>query len=156
MVTEDENSTLDARSTGGGKLGGESESIGMFGNAPRRDLHVPEHADAMRSLRQETEGLYATARLLYLGSGSLGAAAAELRNIESQPPEMQSFNSLHRKVLHRLKESQVEIANDVVLPMPVSTVSRTGGAAIQDVDLNDIAEEYRGIVSDYYKGLEEE
>jgi hypothetical protein len=62
----------------------------------------------------------------------------------------------HRKVLCRLQESQLEIANDVVLPMTVSAVSRTGGAAIQDVDLNDIGEEYRGIVSDCYKGLEDE
>ena len=62
MVTEDENSTMDARATGGGKLGGESETIGMFGKAPRRDLHTANHGNSPTQLRQETEAVYATAR----------------------------------------------------------------------------------------------
>jgi len=153
QVTEDENSTLDAKSTGGGKLGGESETVGMFANAPRRDTHVPDHG-APTSLRQETEALYAAARLLYLGTGTLGAASREMRGLEAKTRDMKGFESLHRKVLRRLRESQVEIANDVVLPMPVSTVSKTGGAAVQDVDISQISDDYRDIVSDYYKGLE--
>jgi hypothetical protein len=153
-VTEDEASTLDARATGGGKLGGESESLGMFGNAPRRDLNMPEHAAAAQVLRRETEALYAAARLLYLGTGSLGTAAAELKSIEGRTDTMQDFTALHRQVMRRLKQSQVEIANNMVLPMPVSTAAATGGAAIQDVDIGRIGEAYRSMVGEYYKGIQ--
>jgi archaellum component FlaC len=156
MVTEDEDSTMDARSTGGGKLGGESESIGMFGKAPRRDLHTPDHGTGPTQLRQETEALYATARLLYLGTGSLGTAARELRGVESAAKKMRDFGSLHRRVLRRLEDTQVELNSGVVLPMPVTSVSKTGGAATDDVDVSKISEEYRDIVSDYYRSLETE
>ncbi|MBT3377715.1 MAG: hypothetical protein HN742_06195 [Lentisphaerae bacterium] len=156
MVTEDEDSTMDARSTGGGKLGGESESGGMFGKAPRRDLHTEDHGMTPMKLRQETEALYATARLLYLGTGSLGTAARTLRGIEMAPQKMKKLGSLHRRVLRRLEDTQVELANGVVLPMPVASVSKTGGAVSDDVDINQISEEYRDIVSDYYRSLETE
>ncbi len=153
MVTEDEDSTMDARSTGGGKLGGESESIGMFGKAPRRDLHTPEHGTAPTKLRQETEALYATARLLYLGTGSLGTVARELRGVEDAKHKMRNFGSLHRRVLRRLEDTQVELSSGVVLPMPVASVSKTGGAVTEEVDIGQISEEYRDIVSDYYRSL---
>lgn len=154
-VTEDEDSTMKARGTGGGKLGGESESEGMFGQAPRRDLHVPDHALAASALRRETEALYATARLLYLGTGSLGAAAAEMRQLEHEKRDMENFATLHQRVVRRLQQSQIEIGNDVVLPMPVASVSaETGGAAIQDVDVSRISAEYRDIISEYYRSLD--
>ena len=156
QVTEDENSTLDAKSTGGGKLGGESESQGMFDNAPRRDQHVPDHG-AQAKLRRETEALYATARLLYLGTGKLGSVARDMRELERQDiPEMQSFDSLHKKVMRSLDESRVEIDSGVVLPMPVNTINESGGAASQDIDISKIHEEYRGVISDYYKGLSDD
>ncbi|MCK5802440.1 MAG: hypothetical protein KAI66_06390 [Lentisphaeria bacterium] len=154
MVTEDENSTMDARSTGGGKLGGESETIGMFGKSARRDLHTADHGNAPMKLRQETEAIYATARLLYLGTGSLGNAARELRGVETAQKRMKSFGSLHRRVLRRLEDTQVELNSGVVLPMPVITVSKAGGAVTDDVDISKISEEYRDIVSDYYRSLE--
>jgi hypothetical protein len=154
MVTEDEDSTMNARATGGGKLGGESESIGMFGNAPRRDLHTKDHGDSPTQLRQETEALYAKARLLYLGTGRLGNVSRELRGIESAGDKIQTMGSLHRRVLRRLEDTQVEMNSGVVLPMPVATVSKTGGAVNDDVDMNQISEEYRDIVSDYYRSLE--
>ncbi len=155
MVTEDEGSTMDARATGGGKLGGESETIGMFGKAPRRDLATASHGNSPTKLRQETEAVYATARLLYLGTGSLGTAARELRGVENAAGKMKEFGSLHRRVLRRLEDTQVEMNSGVVLPMPVATVSQTGGAATDDVDINKISEEYRDIVSDYYRSLQD-
>jgi len=153
QVTEDEDSTLDARATGGGKLGGESETIGMFGKAPRRDLNTAEHGTNPTKLRQETEALYATARLLYLGTGSLGSVARELRGLETTRRDIKAFDSLHRKVLRRLEDTQVELDSGVVLPMPVAGVSTTGGSAMRDVDIGKISEEYRDIVSDYYRSL---
>ena len=155
MVTEDEGSTMDARATGGGKLGGDSETIGMFGKAPRRDLATANHGNSPTQLRQETEAVYATARLLYLGTGSLGTAARELRGVESAAGKMKEFGSLHRRVLRRLEDTQVEMNSGVVLPMPVASVSQTGGAATDDVDINKISEEYRDIVSDYYRSLQD-
>jgi hypothetical protein len=154
MVTEDENSTLDARATGGGKLGGQSETIGMFGKTVRRDLHTGSHGNNSTQLRQETEAVYATARLLYLGTGSLGTAVRELRGIEGAGNRMKEFGSLHRRVLRRLEDTQVEMSSGTVLPMPVASVSKTGGAATDEVDINRIAEEYRDIVGDYYRSLQ--
>lgn len=154
QVTEDEDSTLDAKATGGGKLGGESESIGMFGKAPRRDLNTREHGADPTKLRQETEAVYATARLLYLGTGSLGTAARELRGLETKRRDLKAFGSLHRKVLRRLEDTQVELDSGVVLPMPVAAVSKSGGAATDDVDVSKIGGAYRDIVSDYYRSLD--
>lgn len=153
QVTEDEESTLEARSTGGGKLGGESESQGMFGNSPRRDLHTPAHGNDHQALRQETEALYAKARLLYLKTGKLGLAARDLRSMEDSVPDMQSFDSLGRKVLRRLSESQVEIREGVALPMPVQSATRSGGAGVRDIDLSAIDSEYRHLIGDYYRSL---
>jgi hypothetical protein len=154
MVTEDEGSTMKAKATGGGKLGGESESIGMFGNAPRRDLHTKDHGASPMKLRQETEAVYAKARLLYLGTGRLGNVARELRGVESAGDKIRTMGSLHRRVLRRLEDTQVELDSGVVLPMPVATVSKAGGAVTDDVDISKISEEYRDIVSDYYRSLE--
>lgn len=153
MVTEDENSTLDARATGGGKLGGESETQGMFGSAPRRDLHTPAHGRTPQRLRQETEALYATARLLYLGTGSLGEAARELRGIENAPPQMKALGNLHRRVLRRLEDTQVEMKEGVVLPMTVLGRNKTGGSSIDAADVGQVAEEYRDLLNDYYRSL---
>ena len=152
-VTEDEDSTLNARATGGGKLGGQSETEGMFGQAPRRDLHGGAHGTTPVELRRETEALYATARLLYMSTGSLGLAARELRSREDDGNDLQDFASLHRKVLRQLRDSQVEVATGTVLAMPSLANPGTGGASVQDYDLKSIGDEYRGIVSDYYKSL---
>lgn len=155
-VTEDEDSTLDARGTGGGKLGGQAESQGMFGNAPRRDLNMPDHA-AQTKLRRETEALYATARLLYLGTGQLSRAARTMQHLQrGDIPDMQNFDSLHKKVMQSLTNSRVEIKDGIVLPMPVNTVKETAGASSHDVDVSKINPEYRSIVSDYYKGLDKD
>ncbi len=155
MVTEDENSTLDARATGGGKLGGESETQGMFGTAPRRDLHTPSHGMTPQRLRQETEALYATARLLYLGTGSLGEAARELRGIENAAPQMKELGNLHRRVLRRLSDTQVEMKDGVVLPMPVATLKKTGGSNVDPSDWGQVADEYKDLLSDYFRSLDE-
>lgn len=155
MVTEDENSTLDARATGGGKLGGESETQGMFGTAPRRDLHTPSHGMTPQRLRQETEALYATARLLYLGTGSLGEAARELRGIENAAPQMKELGNLHRRVLRRLSDTQVEMKDGVVLPMPVATLKKTGGSNVDPSDWGQVADEYKDLLSDYFRSLED-
>lgn len=153
MVTEDENSTLDARATGGGKLGGESETVGMFGAAPRRDLHVPAHGTTPQKLRQEAEVLYATARLLYIGSGGLGEAARDLRGLEKAPPELRELGSLRKRVLRRLHDSQIELQGGTVLPMPIASVSQTGGNAVDDSDLEKVSREYLPLLNDYYRSL---
>ncbi len=155
MVTEDENSTLDARATGGGKLGGESETQGMFGTAPRRDLHTPSHGMTPQRLRQETEALYATARLLYLGTGSLGEAAREMRGIENAAPQMKELGNLHRRVLRRLEDTQVEMKDGVVLPMPVATLKKTGGSNVDPSDWGQVADEYKDLLSDYFRSLDD-
>lgn len=153
LVTEDENSTLDARATGGGKLGGESETIGMFGSAPRRDLHTGSHGAVPQRLRQETEALYATARLLYIGSGGLGEAARELRGLENAPPRLQELGGLRRRVMRRLEDSQVELREGVILPMAVNTVKKDGGNAAGNNEWGTVADEYKELLNDYYRSL---
>lgn len=155
QVTEDEESTLDARSTGGGKLGGQSESQGMFGDSPRRDLHTPAHGDDRKALRQETEALYAKARMLYLKTGKLGLAARDLRSVEDGIPDIQSFESIPQKVLRRLSDSRAEIAANAALPLPAESAALGGGADVQDVDLSDVDAEYRHLIGDYYRSLSE-
>lgn len=155
MVTEDENSTLDARATGGGKLGGESETQGMFGTAPRRDLHTPSHGHTPQRLRRETEALYATARLLYIGTGSLGEAVRELRGIENAPPQMKELGNLRKRVLRRLQDTQVEMTEGVVLPMAILGQKKTGGSSIDATDFGQISEEYRDLLNDYYRSLDQ-
>lgn len=153
-VEEADDSTMDARATGGGKLGGESETIGMFGDSPRRDVDTPAHGTKPTDLRRETEALYAKARLLYLNTGKLGGAARDLRALEETSPEMGSFDTLTRRVMRQMSDAQVEIGSGAVLPMSSTTVLRSGGAVIQDVDLDTISSEYRGLISDYYRSLE--
>ena len=155
MVTEDEDSTLKARATGGGKLGGESETQGMFGNAPRRDLHTAAHSRQQQKLRQEAEVLYASARLLYIGSGGLGEAARDLRALESAPPDIRELGSLRRRILRRLEDSQVEAKGGTVLPMPVTKVNQAGGVATDDSDTEKLSDEYKPLLNNYYRGLGE-
>ncbi len=152
MVEEETDSTLTARATGGGKLGGESETVGMFGHAPRRDLHLdPVRGDRNR-LRRETEALYAAARLLYLHTGGVGLAAADLRRSVAETMEISEIDGLHRRVVRRLDNAQVEIRGNIELNMPTrkGMVSR-GQAVIQDFNLEDVDEEYRDAVIEYYR-----
>jgi len=152
-VKESKDSTLDARSTGGGKLGGQSESIGMFGKAPRRDLKMPDHANSPMQLRRETEALYTTARLLYLGGEGLGNAAREMRTLE-KAQNLPSLAPLTRKVMRELEKSQVDITAGTVVPLAAAGLEKSGGAAVTDFDLSQITDEsYREMVRDYYRGL---
>ncbi len=154
QVEEAEDSTLDARATGGGKLGGESETIGMFGNAPRRDMHM-QAPSANQALRQETEAMYATARLLYMNNTEpLGEAARDMRRVERMDKDQKEYASLQQRVMKQLQETQTELASGAVLPMSVSSSEASGGSAGDDTGLQDIDEDYRGIVSDYYKNLD--
>ena len=153
MVTEDENSTMKARATGGGKLGGESESIGMFGSAPRRDLHTGSHGQKLQKLRQESEALFATASLLYLNTGSLGAAARELRGLEEAAPKIRELGGLRKRVLRRLESTQVELRDGVVLPLSIESSGKTSQSSVNPNDWNQPAPEYQGMLNDYYKSL---
>jgi hypothetical protein len=153
QLEEAEDSTLDARATGGGKLGGESESIGLFGLAPRRDLGLGDHAGKVTTLRRETEALYTQARLLYLESGSLAQAAQGLRTMEGL--DRPAYGSLGRKVIRHLQGSQVELAAGTALPMAVQeTTAEAAGRNVFDLDLSQIKDEtYRDLVRAFFERL---
>ncbi len=153
MVEEEEDSTLTARSTGGGKLGGLSETIGMFGEAPRRDLHLDPAVHGRDRLRRETEALYSQVRLLHLPAESAGLAAADLRRSINEIPDLAHFRSLHRRVIRRLQQTQVELRDGTVIEMDSPRGSITAGAMVQDFDLHQVSEEYRSELIDYYKTL---
>jgi hypothetical protein len=155
QVTEDENSTLKARATGGGKLGGESETQGMFGNAPRRDAGMPAHGKTPQQLRQETEALYASARLLYMNTNGLGEASREMRTSENRPPELRELGSVRKRIMRNLEDTQVSLKDGAVLAMPVSAVQHSGGTATSEADLEKLPDEYKAAVNDYYRSLEE-
>ena len=154
MVTEDKDSTMKARATGGGKLGGEAEAAGMFGNAPRRDLHTAAHGTAPREIRKEAEAMYASARMLYINPGNLGEAARELRSIESKPPDMKDLNSVRRRVLRNLTDTQVSADTGAVLPLPVISGYKQGGDAAADINLDNVSDEYKSLINSYYRSLD--
>jgi hypothetical protein len=151
-VTEDEDSTLDARATGGGKVGGVSETIGMFGPSPRRDLGMPLHGPGTTPLRQEAEALYAKARLLYLTAEPAGTLAHALQDWES-PPRLESLASVRTRVLRALEDAHTELNHGVTIPMPVTSLAGTDGRTVQDVDIHSIHQDYRGLVSEYFRTL---
>jgi hypothetical protein len=153
MVEEEEDSTMDAKATGGGKLGGESETQGLFGNAPRRDLQ--QGGSTVSDLRQETEAMYAKARLMYLGNtDGLDEAARAMRLLEQSRRDQGSFDSVQQRVMRRLRTSRAGLGDGAVLPMQLNGPQSAGGAAaLNDFDLDAIDEEYRGLVSDYFKNL---
>lgn len=155
QASEADDSTLKARSTGGGKLGGTSESVGLFGKAPRRDLGMPEHGTSLRSVRQEAEAIYSKARLLYLDSGNLGRAADTFRTMESAD-SVPAFATMGRKVVRFLQDSQVEVDTGTVLAMRVDAESAGGGGMSQwDFDLSRIADDdYRDMVRSFFRGLD--
>ncbi len=154
MVTEDENSTMDARATGGGKLGGESETIGLHGNAPRRDLHIGSHGKNPKQLRKETEAIYASARMLYVNTGNLGEAVRELRGIENKPPELRDLGGVRKRVLRHLSDTQASSESGAVIPLPVLSGTKQGGQAAADTDFDKIADEYKPLVNNYFKSLD--
>ena len=154
MVTEDKDSTMKARATGGGKLGGEAEAAGMFGNAPRRDLHLAAHGTNPREIRKETEAMYASARMLYINPGNLGEAVRELRSIENKPPDMKDLNSVRRRVLRNLTDTQVSADTGAVLPLPVISGYKQGGNAAADVNLGNVSDEYKPLINSYYRSLD--
>ncbi len=156
QVEEADDSTMNAKATGGGKLGGESESVGLFGQAPRRDQGMADHAGKVTPLRRETEAMYTKARLLYLESGGLGQAARGLREIEDAArPE---YGSLSRKVIKHLQTSQVELASGSSMPLALEgAAADTAGRNVWgDADLDQIKDEsYREMLKEYYRNLGE-
>ncbi len=151
QVTEDEDSTLKARATGGGKLGGDSETEGMFGNAPRRDLGRGAHGTQRQALRQETEALYAASQLLYMNAGHLGEAARGMRVMEDAG-EMKDVGTMRRRVMRALGDSQVQLQQGVSLPMPVAEIRQAGGETVED-EANLVSDTYRQLLQDYYRSL---
>ncbi len=144
---------MDARATGGGKLGGDSESIGMFGNAPRRDTHRGAHGTTPRQLRQETDVIFAKARLLYLNSGSMGEAVHHLSGIGKNPPDLKSFDNIRKKVLRRLSDSVFEMKEGAVLPMPVDAIVKHNANTSEQRQGEAVSEEYKSQLNNYFKSL---
>lgn len=153
QVTEDEESTLKARATGGGKLGGEAEAEGMFGKSPRRDLGQGAHGTQRQALRQETEALYAASQLLYINAGHLGEAARGMRVMENAG-EMKDMGTMRRRVMRALGDSQVQLQEGVSLPMPVAEIRQAGGDTTED-ETNLVSDRYRQLLQDYYRSLSE-
>ena len=69
------------------------------------------------------------------------------------PPQMKALGNLHRRVLRRLEDTQVEMKEGVVLPMTVLGRNKTGGSSIDAADVGQVAEEYRDLLNDYYRSL---
>ncbi|MFA5204639.1 MAG: DUF4175 family protein [Lentisphaeria bacterium] len=154
QVDEAADSTLDARSTGGGKVGGQSESTGMFGQAPRRDGYVGDHAPNPVALRQEAEALYTRARLLYLGTGGLSAVAGGLRKLE-EAQRLPALAPLAKQVLRELQAVRVTGDGGAVLAPGAGGAETRGGAAVQEVDLDQVRDTaYRDMVRDYFRDLD--
>jgi len=98
--------------------------------------------------------MYASARMLYVNPGNLGEAAREMRAVEKQPPDLKDLNTVRKRVLRNLSDTQVSAQSGAILPLPVASGSRQGGSAAADINLDNVSDEYKGLINNYYRSLD--
>jgi len=151
----------EAVATGGGKLSGFAEKLGLSGQGPRRDADSkrPSELGRQAMLRQEADALYATASLRHIRTGSLDDAAYRMRQAEdalAAGKPMREVKELQRKAVGALKRTEAELGGEIA----ETSLGRGDdqGDTVED-RLAPAADEapprYRELVSDYFKALSE-
>ncbi len=149
----------EAKATGGGKMGGYSDELGMAGTGPRRDAAVNQGGDAgwQAMLRRNADALFAKASLSHLRTGSLDEAARYMREAEvaiQKGLPIREVREFQRKAVAALKRTQAE------LQAGNATQLHTGGSQQNTGDqmaaaADDSPPAYRDLVSEYFKSLSE-
>lgn len=148
----------EAKATGGGKMGGYSDELGMAGNGPRRDTDAKGNdAGWQAMLRRNADALFAKASLSHLRTGSLDEAARYMRDAEvaiQKGLPIREVREFQRKAVGALQRTQAELQAGGATQVPTGR-----GAQNQDEQLASAADDsppaYRDLNSEYFKALSE-
>ncbi len=148
----------EAKATGGGKMGGYSDELGMAGSGPRRDTDAKGNdAGWQAMLRRNADALFAKASLSHLRTGSLDEAARYMRDAEvaiQKGLPIREVREFQHKAVAALKRTQAELQAGGATQLPTGRNSRP-----QDDQLASAADDsppaYRDLNSEYFKALSE-
>ena len=152
------------RATGGGKAGGFSDRNGMEGNAPVRAVKAPAQlaADAaavkQALLQEKTAKTVAQANLLYLRGDGLRQVAALMSQNEQALREgrMKDAQGIHQRIIGRLKELKSGMGTGEVIALGGGDAGRTQEKQLLGGSEGEAPEQYKEMVSDYFRSLVEE
>jgi hypothetical protein len=153
QVREEEPGAMDAKATGGGKVGGVSNKKGMAGDAPaRNELQYRELARQVTDLKSNAETVYSRAKLLRLPTGELDLAILELdtalRRLDDG--DMLGFAQSQQRVVKQLKQTHGLLAGKTVVEGATNTdrSEQIAGATREPVP-----KEYEQSVADYMRRI---
>ena len=154
-----DDSEAKAVSSGGGKLSGTAEDVGMAGQGPRRDAKDTRGSalGEQALMRQRAEVIYAAASKQHVRTGSLDVAIRHMRETEEAIREARPIEQIrdYRKLASEaLRKTQSELAVgsagetiDSGAEAPKPAPDRVAGAA------DEAPAAYQSMVSDYYKAI---
>jgi len=154
-LMEEDPGFMDVKATGGGKLAGITQTEGMVGSAPSRDLM--KYRDMQRQqqqLKQHTEDVYSKAKLLRLPTGELDKALLELdaaqRRLESG--DIQGYMRSQIEVIRTLKQTRGQLSGKVVIDSgdAAAALRDTAGATGEPIPAA-----YESAVADYMRSIAE-
>ena len=68
--------------------------------------------------------------------------------------KLKDLNSVRKRVLRNLSDTQVSAQSGAVLPLPVFSGNRQGGSAAADISLDTVSDEYKGLINNYYRSID--
>ncbi|QNN23236.1 hypothetical protein HED60_13460 [Planctomycetales bacterium ZRK34] len=153
QVREEKPGFMDAKATGGGKVGGTSNKKGMVGDAPaRNELQYREMARQVTQLKSNAQTVYSRAKLLRLPTGELDRAILELdtalRRLDDG--DMLGFAQTQQRVVKQLKQTQGLLAGKTIVE-GASVAERS--EQIAGATREPIPKEYEQSVADYMRRI---
>lgn len=155
-----------ARATGGGKSGGFSDRDGMEGNAPllksqaqaARTAANDAKAVQQKLLADKASKTAAQASLLYMRSDGLKEVSRMMGESEQalRDGRVKDFKSLHQKIVGRLTEVKSGINTGEVRAIPSNEASRTTDKQLLGGAEGEAPSQYKDMVADYYRSLNDE
>jgi hypothetical protein len=148
----------EAKATGGGKMGGYSDELGMAGNGPRRDTDAKGNdAGWQAMLRRNADALFAKASMSHLRTGSLDEAARYMRDAEvaiQKGLPIREVREFQRKAIAALKRTQAELQAGGATQIPTGRSGRGPDEQLASA-ADDSPPAYRDMNSEYFKALSE-
>lgn len=154
-LAEEDPGFMDVKATGGGKLAGITNTEGMSGDAPSRD--VLKYRQLQRNaelLRRHTQTVYTKARLMRLPTGGLDRALLEMDAAQRRldAGDIEGFIRGQNQIVRVLKQTQRRLGGEIVLEDAAPAgrnVNRPG--AIRE----SIPAQYEQAVADYMRRIAE-
>jgi hypothetical protein len=149
-----------AKATGGGKMGGYSDSLGMAGEGPRRDASTTQGSDAgwQAMLRRNAEALFAKASMSHIRTGSLDEAANYMRQAEiaiQKGLPIREVREFQHKAIMALKRTQAELQPGMTAQQIQMGRTGPGDDDQMAAATDDSPPAYRDLVAEYFKSLSE-